>query len=70
MASYERVLCGPCIHKFDGSPTHKVTELSSRQKCTCQECGKRAYGARCRIDSITDRCDRKEPRDSRERAAR
>lgn len=51
MASYERTICGPCIHKFNGSGLYTVTELGSRHKCFCEECRGRAYGARCRIET-------------------
>ena len=60
MASYERTICGPCIRKFNGSGTYKVTELSPRQKCFCEECRSQAYGARCRIETTTGQSPRAE----------
>ena len=51
MPSYERTICGPCIHKFNNSGLYKATELGPRHKCFCEECGARAYGARCRIET-------------------
>lgn len=50
MTSYERTICGPCIHKFNNSGLYKATEIGPRHKCFCEECGGRAYGARCRIE--------------------
>ena len=54
MGSYERTLCGRCIRKINASFAYKVTEIGPRKKCTCEECGTRAYGAVCRIDQETD----------------
>lgn len=49
-------ICGPCIHrKYEGTPGVKLTEIGSRVKDKCSECGKRAYGAKCRIEVIKTR---------------
>ena len=47
----ETILCGRCIHKYDDVPGIKLTETGPRTKVTCAECGKRAYGAKCIIET-------------------
>lgn len=44
-------ICGTCIRtKYEGTPGVKLTEVGPRVKDKCSECGRRAYGARCRIE--------------------
>lgn len=40
-------LCGVCIHKMENA--YKVTEVSRREKVTCEQCKKKRYGALCEI---------------------
>ena len=44
-------LRGRCIHKYDPA-TVKLTEVGPRHKDTCSECGKRAYGALCTLETV------------------
>ena len=46
----ERVLCGKCVALLRGA--YKVVEFGRREKISCDNCGKRRYGCRCRIENI------------------
>ena len=67
---YRVELCGPCIHRYDNSLTYRVTELGPRRKCTCAECGNRAYGAFCKIEQKIPRQRRIEPHEALDHNAR
>ncbi len=43
------ILCGQCIALL--KEHYRVTELYGMKKNTCDNCGKRRYGTRCRIES-------------------
>lgn len=48
----EAFICSLCIStKYSGCPGVNLTEVGSRHKDKCTECGKRAYGAMCRIET-------------------
>lgn len=44
-------LCGQCIHKYDPA-TVKLAEIGPRHKDRCPECGRRAYGAVCSLQTV------------------
>ena len=44
----ERNLCGKCAALL--REAFKVTELGRREKLLCDNCGKRHYGCKCRIE--------------------
>lgn len=44
----ERELCGRCIAAL--KTYYKVTELGRREKLVCQNCGRKGYGAKCRVE--------------------
>lgn len=67
---YRMELCGPCIDSYKNSLTYRVTELGTRKKCTCSQCGRLSYGAFCHIQTITGRQERIEPHGGRSRMAR
>ena len=43
----KRTLCGQCIALM--KDTYNITENGRREKCTCDHCKKRKFGAECSI---------------------
>lgn len=56
MEQTEHKLCSRCIAAL--KVYYKVTELGRREKLECKNCGRRGYGARCKVEKEAGKCQK------------